>query len=57
LARIFFRLIKHGEAYVRQGLEDYEQKFHARKLNALQKNAKAMGFELVPHQPLPNPVS
>ena len=56
LARIIFRLIKHGEAYVRQGLEDYEKKFQAKKLKALQKTAKAMGFELV-SQPLPHPVS
>ncbi len=51
LARIIFQLIKHGAAYVRQGLEDYEKKFQARKLNALQKAAKAMGFELIP-QPI-----
>jgi len=57
LARIIFRLIKHGEAYVRQGLEDYEKKFQVRKLNALQKTANAMGFELVSKQPLPQAVS
>jgi transposase len=56
LARIIFRLIKHGEAYVRQGLEDYEMRFQARKLNALQKAAKAMGFELV-SKPIPHAVS
>jgi transposase len=53
LARIIFRLIKFGEAYVSQGLEDYEKKFQARKLNALQRTAKAMGWELVPKQALP----
>jgi len=57
LARIVCRLIKHGENYVRQGLEDYEKKFAARKLNALQKTAKAFGFELVQKQALPQPVS
>lgn len=57
LARIVYRLIKHGETYVRQGLEDYEKKFKARKLNALQKTAKAMGFELVQKQALPSGVS
>jgi transposase len=57
LARIIFRLINHGEAYVRQGLADYEQKFQARKLNALQKTATALGFELVQKQSLPHPVS
>jgi hypothetical protein len=35
-------------------LEDYEKKFKDRKLNALQKTAKAMGFDLVQKQPLPS---
>lgn len=48
LARIVYRLIKHGEAYVRQGIEDYERKFQARKLIALQRSARAMGFQLIP---------
>jgi|HubBroStandDraft_4_1064222.scaffolds.fasta_scaffold16952_2 transposase len=57
LARIIYRLVKHGEAYVRQGLEDYESKFKARKFAALLKNAKAMGFQLAPIQVLPSGVS
>ena len=57
LARIIYRLIKHGEAYVRQGMEEYEKNFRARKLYALQKAAKTMGFELVPNQTLPSGVS
>jgi transposase len=52
LARIVYRLIKYGEAYVRQGMEDYEQKFRARKLAALRKTAKIMGFELIQKQTL-----
>ncbi len=50
LARIIYRLIKHGETYVKQGLEDYERKFQERKMYALTKTAKAMGFELIPLQ-------
>ena len=57
LARIIYRLIKHGENYVRQGLEDYEKKFKDRKLYTLQKTAKAMGFELIQKQALPSCVS
>lgn len=57
LARIVYRLIKHGEAYVRQGLEDYEKKFAARRLTALQKTAKAFGFELVQKQAIAQSVS
>jgi len=57
LARIIYRLIKHGEAYVRTGMEAYEKKFQARKLCALQKAAKLMGFELVAKQTVPPGVS
>ena len=57
LARIIYRLIKHGEAYVRQGLEAYEKQFQHRKLRALQKTAKTMGFELIPTQAVPSGVS
>ena len=57
LARIIYRLITQGEAYVRQGMEDYEKKFAARKLKALQKTAKAFGFELIQKQALTQSVS
>jgi len=57
LARILYRLIKHGEAYVRQGMEDYERQFQLRKLTTLRKSAKALGFELTPVQTLPARVS
>ena len=50
LARLIYRLLKYGEAYVRQGMADYEKKFQDRKLFALQKTAKTMGFELVSRQ-------
>ena len=50
LARIVYRLVKHGEAYVRQGMEDYEKKYQARKLAALNKTAKLMGLKLVPRE-------
>jgi transposase len=57
LARIIYRLIKHGEAYVRHGLETYEQQFQIRKLRALQKAAKSMGLQLIPAQTIPSGVS
>jgi transposase len=57
LARLIYRLIKHGEAYVRQGLEHYEQTFQARRLLGLRKTAKTLGFELVPVQSAPAGVS
>ena len=51
LARLVYRLLKHGEAYVRQGMDQYEQQYQERKLSALKKNALALGFQLVaqPH--------
>ena len=52
LARLIYRLLKHGEAYVRQGMEDYEKNFQKRKLSSLQKMATAMGFELTAKQPV-----
>lgn len=57
LARIIYRLIKHGEAYVRQGLEDYERKFQERKLYALRKTATRMGFDLVAKEQVASAVS
>jgi transposase len=46
LARIIYRMLKHGEAYVRQGLEDYERKAHQETLNRLRRTAAAMGYQL-----------
>jgi transposase len=57
LARIIYRLIKYGETYVRQGMEDYERKFKERKLHALRKTAISMGFNLIARQDVTSPVS
>src|SRR6266850_748189 len=57
LARIIYRLLTHGEAYVRQGLEEYEQKTKARALKAIQKTAATFGFKLVPQESLAKVVS
>jgi transposase len=48
LARIIFRLVKHGEDYVRQGLENYEKKFRERKIKQLQKAASSFGLQVLP---------
>jgi transposase len=47
LARIIYRLLKYGEAYVRQGMVEYEKKYQERKLKSLKKVATSLGFELV----------
>ena len=57
LARILYALLTKGEAYVRQGLEDYERKHRERKLKHLQSTADALGFQLVEIQKVANPVS
>ena len=57
LARLVYRLLKHGEDYVRQGMEDYQRKFQERKMYALKKAAAAMGFELTAKQAVTAAVS
>ena len=57
LARIIYRLIKHGENYVRIGMQEYEHKFQERKLKALKRQAKSMGFDLIALQTVPAGVS
>ena len=48
LARIVYRLLKYGEAYVAEGMEAYEQRYRQRLLQNMIKTAKAFGYELVP---------
>jgi len=57
LARIIYRLLKYGEAYVRQGAETYERKYHERLLHNLRKTAATLGFELTQKQQLAAGVS
>jgi transposase len=52
LARIVYRLLKYGELYVRQGMEDYEKKYRERVLHNLKKSAAGFGFQLTPTQQL-----
>ncbi len=57
LARIIYRMLKYGEEYVRVGMEAYEKTFQARRLNALQKTAKSLGFQLIENETIAIPVS
>ena len=57
LARILYRILKHGEEYVRQGIEDYEKKHQSRKIRALQKAAESIRLPLVQKQTVPGVVS
>jgi transposase len=46
LARIVYGMLKHGTAYVKQGLEEYEARHQERQLRRLQRQAKELGYEL-----------
>jgi hypothetical protein len=52
LSREFFlaeiRMLKYGEEYVTQPMEEYEAKIRAKMLDTLKRKAAAMGFQLSP---------
>lgn len=47
LARLIYRLLKHGEAYVSEGLEQYETRHRERALRSLRHHAQELGYDLV----------
>ena len=47
LARLVYRMLKHGAEYVSEGLAAYEAKMKAQAERWLRKKAGAMGYELV----------
>jgi transposase len=55
LARLVYRLLKHGEAYVAQGREDYEQTYRDRVVKQLIRKAKEVGYQLLPTTTPPAP--
>jgi transposase len=48
LARLVYRLLKHGEAYVAQGMAEYEQIYRDRVVKPLARKAKELGYQLLP---------
>jgi transposase len=48
LARLVSRLLQHGSASVQQGLDAYEAQDRERKVTTMAKQAKALGYPLVP---------
>lgn len=52
LARYVDAMLKHGQAYVSQGLEQYEAAMRERMERTLRKKARALGYELVPRGPV-----
>jgi transposase len=57
LARLLYRIIKHGEAYVRVGLEQYEKKNQQRKLKAVRKMAESLGLKILEPEEVASSVS
>lgn len=54
IARIIYQLLKHGQAFVEQGMLAYEKQFTQRSINNMEKRAAKLGYALVP---LPDSVS
>lgn len=48
LARIVYRMLKYGTAYVAQGIAEYEKQFQERMLRNLHRRAADFGYVLVP---------
>jgi len=48
LARLVYSLLKHGTAYVQQGLEAYEAHYRERTVKAMARHAQTLGYILVP---------
>lgn len=48
LACLVYRMLKYGKEYVRQSMEEYEQKVRKQMERSLQRKAAALGFQLVP---------
>ncbi len=50
LARLVYRLLKWGHAYVDQGLQDYEARHREHEVHLLKKRAATLGLQLVEPQ-------
>lgn len=51
LARIYYAMLKNGTHYIELGQKAYEERFKERKLDYLKKQARSLGFQLVPTAP------
>ncbi len=50
-------MLRFGQIYVDDGMENYEQKYQNRLLKNLTKTAESMGLQLIPKQTLTFAVS
>ena len=47
LACLFYRLLKHGQQYVDQGIEYYETRYREQQIRSLAKRAQKLGLQLI----------
>lgn len=47
LARLIYTMLKHGTAYVRQGMDEYAQQYRDRTVKNMTRRAKVLGYILV----------
>jgi transposase len=50
LARLIYRMLKHGQAWVDRGAQEFEKRRQQRETHSLQRRAATLGFCLVPAQ-------
>jgi transposase len=53
LARLVYRMLKFGAAYVDKGMEHYEAKYRLQHMKWLQKQAATFNLQLVPIEGIP----
>jgi transposase len=54
LACLVYRMLKYGKEYVRQSIDEYQQKIHKQMERSLQRKAAALGYDLIPKTPSAN---
>ena len=53
LARLVYRMLKFGAAYVDKGIEHYEARYRQQRMKWLQKQAAAFNLQLIPIEAVP----
>jgi transposase len=51
LARIIYAMLKHGQEYAKQGMQEYETAYRERQVRNLKKKAAELGLELKEKEP------
>jgi len=48
LAKLIYRRLRWGAAYVDEGMEAYEKRYQQKRIKSLKDKAKDLGFKLMP---------